>query len=565
MKLKNSFFYTLRENVKDEDSISSNLLVRAGMIKKSSAGVYMLLPLGYKVIENIEKIIKEEMDNTQAQQLQMPALISEDVYVQSGRRDNFGNSMFSLKDRFNKPFVLGPTHEELFALAAAMKIRSYKDMPFSLYQIQTKFRDEPRPRYGLIRVREFMMKDAYTFDIDEAGLDIAYKKQFDAYVNIFNRLKLDYRIVKADTGVMGGLLSEEFQAVSAIGEDILVLCDSCDYASNLEVSKCINPKVEKEDAKKLTMIETSNAKTIEEVTNFLHQDADSFVKTLIYLIDGHPYAIMVRGNREVNETKVRKLLSANDVELAPAAIVEEVTGAAVGFAGPIDIKCPIIMDEEVSMMSNFIAGANKTNYHYINVNTKDFEAAYTADIRQIQENDICPICGGKIHFKHGIEIGNTFKLGTKYSKALNLEYLDANNKLNPVWMGSYGIGLGRCMAAIAEQNNDKDGLIWPLSIAPYKLAIVVISTKDETQMQLAEQIYDHFQAQGIDVLLDDRDERPGVKFKDMDLIGIPYRITIGKKATEGIIEFKPRRSENKEELTVEELYQKMSDILKEEI
>lgn len=565
MKLKNSFFYTLRENVKDEDSISSNLLVRAGMIKKSSAGVYMLLPLGYKVIENIEKIIKEEMDNTQAQQLQMPALISEDVYVQSGRRDNFGNSMFSLKDRFNKPFVLGPTHEELFALAAAMKIRSYKDMPFSLYQIQTKFRDEPRPRYGLIRVREFMMKDAYTFDVDEAGLDIAYKKQFDAYVNIFNRLKLDYRIVKADTGVMGGLLSEEFQAVSAIGEDVLVLCDSCDYASNLEVSKCINPKVEKEEAKELRMIETPNAKTIEEVANFLQQDANSFVKTLIYLVDNHPYAIMVRGNREVNETKVRKLLGANEVELAPANIVEEVTGAVVGFAGPIGIKCPIIMDEEVSMMSNFITGANKTNYHYINVNTQDFEAAYTADIRQIQENDICPICGGKIHFKHGIEIGNTFKLGTKYSKALNLEYLDANNKLNPVWMGSYGIGLGRCMAAIAEQNNDKDGLIWPLSIAPYKLAIVVISSKDEVQMQLAEKIYDHFQAKGIDVLLDDRDERPGVKFKDMDLIGIPYRITIGKKAPEGIVEFKSRRSENKEELTVDELFDKMLKILQEDI
>lgn len=565
MKLKNSFFYTLRENVKDEDSISSNLLVRAGMIKKSSAGVYMLLPLGYKVIENIEKIIKEEMDNTQAQQLQMPALISEDVYVQSGRRDNFGNSMFSLKDRFNKPFVLGPTHEELFALAAAMKIRSYKDMPFSLYQIQTKFRDEPRPRYGLIRVREFMMKDAYTFDVDEAGLDIAYKKQFDAYVNIFNRLKLDYRIVKADTGVMGGLLSEEFQAVSAIGEDVLVLCDSCDYASNLEVSKCINPKVEKEEAKELRMIETPNAKTIEEVANFLQQDANSFVKTLIYLVDNHPYAIMVRGNREVNETKVRKLLGANEVELAPANIVEEVTGAVVGFAGPIGIKCPIIMDEEVSMMSNFITGANKTNYHYINVNTQDFEAAYTADIRQIQENDICPICGGKIHFKHGIEIGNTFKLGTKYSKALNLEYLDANNKLNPVWMGSYGIGLGRCMAAIVEQNNDKDGLIWPLSIAPYKLAIVVISSKDEVQMQLAEKIYDHFQAKGIDVLLDDRDERPGVKFKDMDLIGIPYRITIGKKAPEGIVEFKSRRSENKEELTVDELFDKMLKILQEDI
>lgn len=565
MKLKNSFFYTLRENVKDEDSISSNLLVRAGMIKKSSAGVYMLLPLGYKVIENIEKIIKEEMDKTGAQQLQMPALISEDVYIQSGRRANFGNSMFSLKDRFNKPFVLGPTHEELFALAAAMKIRSYKDMPFSLYQIQTKFRDEPRPRYGLIRVREFMMKDAYTFDTNEEGLDIAYKKQFNAYVNIFNRLKLDYRIVKADTGVMGGLLSEEFQAVSAIGEDILVLCDSCDYASNLEVSKCINTKMPKEEPKQMEMMETPNAKTIEEVANFLNLDKDRFVKTLIYLIDDKPYAIMVRGNREVNETKVRKLLQGNNIELAPASIVEEVTNAQVGFAGPINIKCPIIMDEEVSFMSNFIVGANKTDYHYINVNTSDFKAEYVADIRQIQENDICPICGGKIHFKHGIEVGNTFKLGTKYSKALNLEYLDANNKLNPVWMGSYGIGLGRCMAAIAEQYNDENGLIWPLSIAPYKLSIVVISTKDEAQNNLANKIYEYFTSKGIDVLLDDRDERPGVKFKDMDLIGIPYRITVGKNAINNIVEFKPRNSDEKQELNIDELFEKLDDIFAQEL
>lgn len=565
MKLKNSFFYTLRENVKDEDSISSNLLVRAGMIKKSSAGVYMLLPLGYKVIENIEKIIKEEMDKTGAQQLQMPALISEDVYIQSGRRANFGNSMFSLKDRFNKPFVLGPTHEELFALAAAMKIRSYKDMPFSLYQIQTKFRDEPRPRYGLIRVREFMMKDAYTFDTNEEGLDIAYKKQFDAYVNIFNRLKLDYRIVKADTGVMGGLLSEEFQAVSAIGEDVLVLCDSCDYASNLEVSKCINTKMPKEEPKQMEMMETPNAKTIEEVANFLNLDKDRFVKTLIYLIDDKPYAIMVRGNREVNETKVRKILQGNNIELAPASIVEEVTNAQVGFAGPINIKCPIIMDEEVSFMSNFIVGANKTDYHYINVNTSDFKAEYVADIRQIQENDICPICGGKIHFKHGIEVGNTFKLGTKYSKALNLEYLDANNKLNPVWMGSYGIGLGRCMAAIAEQYNDENGLIWPLSIAPYKLSIVVISTKDEAQNNLANKIYDYFTSKGIDVLLDDRDERPGVKFKDMDLIGIPYRITVGKNAINNIVEFKPRNSDEKQELNIDELFEKLDDIFAQEL
>ena len=467
MKLKNSFFYTLRENVKDEDSVSSNLLVRAGMIKKSSAGVYMILPLGYKVLENIRYIIKDEMDKTGCQELLMPALIPEDVYIASGRRANFGNSMFSLKDRFNKPFVLGPTHEELFAIAAGMKIRSYKDMPFSLYQIQTKFRDEPRSRYGLIRVKEFIMKDAYTFDIDEKGLDVAYNKQFNAYKNIFDRLKLDYRIVKADTGVMGGLLSEEFQAVTDLGEDVLVLCDNCDYASNIEVSSCINETIEPVAYKELTLVETPNAKTIEEVTDFLNRPASDFVKTLIYVVDEQVVAVMVRGNRDVNETKLRKLFNANNVELASYSIVEEVTSAQVGFAGPIGIKCTLVMDDEVSHMYNFITGANKTGYHYLNVNVKDFKADHIADVRNIQENDICPICGGKITFKHGIEVGNTFKLGTKYAKALNLQYLDANNQLNDVWMGSYGIGLGRCMAAIAQQNNDENGLIWPMNVAPY--------------------------------------------------------------------------------------------------
>lgn len=553
MKLKNSFFYTLRENVKDEDSISSNLLVKAGYIKKTSAGVYMLLPMGYKVLSNIEQIIKEEMDATGCQQLQMPALISEDVYVASGRRDNFGKSMFSLKDRNNKPFVLGPTHEELFAIGASMKIRSYKDLPFSLYQIQTKFRDEPRPRYGLIRVREFIMKDAYTFDTDEAGLDISYNKQFEAYKNIFDRLGINYRIVKADTGVMGGLLSEEFQAISELGEDTLVLCDSCDYASNLEVSACVNEKIAKEPREELTLVETPNAKTIEEVVNFLNKPAEKFVKTLIYLVDGKPYAVMVKGSRDVNETKVRKLLNANEIELAPFSIVEEVTGAVVGFAGPVGIKCPLIMDEEVSYMSNFVTGANKTNYHYLNTNVEDFKADYIADVREVQENDICPVCGGKIHFKHGIEVGNTFKLGTKYSKALNLEYLDSNNTLNPVWMGSYGIGLGRCMAAIAEQSNDDNGLIWPYSVAPYKVGIVLISEQDEAQNKLANDLYDYLQAQHIDVLLDDRKERPGVKFKDMDLIGLPYRITVGKKASEGLVEFKARTEQEAKLIDIEEL------------
>ncbi len=565
MKLKNSFFYTLRENAKDEDSNSGNLLVRSGFIKKSSAGVYMYLPLGKKVIDNIENIVREEMKKAGSLELTMPCLIPEEVYIASGRRSGFGSSMFSLKDRFNKPFVLGPTHEELFALAAQMHIKSYKDLPISLYQFQTKFRDEPRPRYGLIRVREFIMKDAYTFDKDEAGLDIAYKKQFNAYKNVMDRLHLDYKIVTADTGIMGGLLSEEFQAVTDIGEDILVLCDHCDFASNLEVASCINEKLEKQSELELELVYTPNSKTIEEVSSYMGLSSDNFVKTLIYSIDGAPYAVMVKGNRDVNEVKLRKLFNANSVELADGDVVVNVTDAPIGFAGPIGIKCPVIMDEEVSSMSNFIIGANKQDYHYKNVNHKDFEVETVVDVRNIQENDICPKCGGRIVFKRGIECGNTFKLGTKYSKAMDLEFLDANNQNNPVWMGSYGIGLGRCMAAVVEQNNDEKGIKWPVNIAPYKACIVIINSNDETQVNLANKIYDSLDSLNIDVMLDDRDERPGVKFKDMELIGIPLRITVGKKASENIVEIKSRDEQINIELSVDNLDEYMINWLKDNI
>jgi len=541
MKLKNSFFYTLREDVRDEDSVSSNLLVRGGFIKKSSAGVYMMMPMGVKVLNRIEAVIREEMDATGAQELVMPALIPEDVYVASGRREGFGSSMFSLKDRKGQDYVLGPTHEELFASAAKMKIRSYKDMPFALYQMQTKFRDEPRPRYGLIRVREFVMKDSYTFDKDEAGLDEAYQKQFNAYKNIMNRLKLNYRIVRADTGVMGGLLSEEFQAITAIGEDILVLCDSCDLSSNIEVAPAVPEKPEPTDVKEsVTLVETPHSRTIEEVTDFLKKDALSFVKTLIYCVDGKPYAVMVRGDRDVNETKLRKLLNASEVDLAEPEMVMAATGAEVGFAGPIGIKCPLIADTEVTYMQNFIVGANKTGYHYTGVNQEDIKPDFVGDVRNISEGDICPVCGGRIHFAHGIEVGNTFKLGTKYSKAMGLQYLDQNNKLQDVWMGSYGIGPARAMAALVEQNADENGINWPAHIAPFQCAVVVISMKDEVQAQLGDQLHDALIKAGIDTVLDDRDERPGVKFKDMELIGIPFRITVGRKAKDGIVEIKPR-------------------------
>ena len=544
MRLKNSYFFTLREDAKDEDSISSNLLVRGGFIKKSSAGIYMMLPMGWRIMQKIMNIIRDEMDKTGCQELLMPALIPEDIYIASGRRAGFGHDMFSLKDRKGQNYVLGPTHEELFAIAAKMQIRSYKDMPFSLYQFETKFRDEPRPRYGLIRVREFIMKDAYTFDKDEAGLDVAYQKQFNAYKNIMNRLHLNYVIVRADTGVMGGLLSEEFQALAPMGEDTLVLCDSCDFASNIEVAPC-KPEIpaEKEEEKELVLEATPHSRTIEEVADHFHLPAKKFVKTLIYSVDGKPVAVMVRGDRDVNETKLRKFLKATEVELASPSVVEEVTHAEVGFAGPIGIDCPVYADEEVKYMQNFIVGANKTGYHYCNVNLKDFKAEAFADLRNIMEGDICPNCGGRIHFAHGIEVGNTFKLGTKYSKALDLQYLDANNQLQYVWMGSYGIGPARAMAALAEQNSDENGINWPKDLAPYQAAIIIISTKDEAQNEAAEKLYEQLEKAGVEVLLDDRDTRPGVKFKDMDLIGIPYRITVGRGIKDGMVELKPRTGE----------------------
>lgn len=553
MKLKNSYFFTLRENQKNEDSISGNLLVRGGFIKKSSAGIYMILPLGKRVLDEIEKIIREELNAINCQELTMPCMISEDIFIKSGRRAGFGNSMFSLKDRFSKPYVLGPTHEELFALAGQMKIHSYKDLPFSLYQIQTKFRDEPRPRYGLIRVREFVMKDSYTFDRNEEELNISYQKQFNAYVNIMNRLQLDYKIVKADTGVMGGLLSEEFQAICDIGEDTLVLNEAGDYASNLEIAQCINEKVPLQDALPFEKVMTPNAKSIEEVSQFFNQPSTQFVKTLLYLADGEIVAALVRGNREVNETKLRKVLGVNEVILVSEEDLKQSSlKTVVGFVGPIGLNCRIIMDEEISYMSNFITGANEKDFHFKNVNTKDFKADIIADIRFIQENDLSPNGNGRVYFKKGIEVGNTFKLGTKYSEMLDLHYLDQNNQSQPVWMGSYGIGVGRCMAAIVEQNNDENGIIWPTAIAPYKLCIIPISSNDTAQVELSEKLYELFNKQYA-TLLDNRDERPGVKFKDMELIGIPLRIVVGKKAAEQIVEVKSRDGSINTEVSINEL------------
>lgn len=545
MKLSQQYFYTLREDSKDEESRSGNLLVRSGMIKKSSAGVYMLLPLGYKVLQKITKIIEEEMDATGAQQVLMPALISEDVYIESGRRAGFGSSMFSLKDRFNKPYVLAPTHEELFAIAGTMKGKSYKDFPFNLYQIQTKFRDEPRPRYGLIRVREFIMKDAYSFDTDLAGLDESYQKMFDAYVRIFDRMGLNYRIVKADTGVMGGLLSEEFQAISDIGEDTLVVCDESGFSSNLEITPVVLKEEVKEDHLERVKVHTPNAKTIDEVAAFMNKDASKFCKCLVYKVDGKLYAFLLKGNRELNETKVLKLLKATTIEMATAEDFANVN-TKVGFIGPIGLNIPVVADREVLQMHNFVTGANEVDYHFDNTNIEEFDILLSGDIGTVREDDLCPISGKALTFVKGIEIGNTFKLGNKYSQALNLMYADQNNKLVPVEMGSYGIGLGRCMAAIAEQYNDEFGLIWPKSVAPFSVAVVVVDRDNVEQKEVADRLYEELKNKNIDVIYDDRKERPGVKFKDMDLIGVPLKVVVGKKISENKLEFKPRVGEAKE-------------------
>ena len=563
MKLNNSYFYTLRENPSDEESTSGKLLIRGGYIKKSSSGVYMFLPLGYKVLTNIEAIVREEMDKAGCQELLMPCLISEDYYVASGRRANFGPSMFTLQDRFNKTMVLGPTHEELFAVAAGMKIQSYKDLPFALYQVQTKFRDEPRPRFGLIRVREFAMKDAYTFDRDLEGLDEQYQRIFQAYKNIFDRMHIDYKIVKADTGVMGGLLSEEFQAITDIGEDTVVLCDSCDFSSNIEVAKCVkSDNVNTEEYKDIELAHTPNARSIEEVAGFFGKKPEDFVKTMIYKVDDSFVACLVRGDHEVNETKLQKAFGANEVSLAEAEDVERITGAKVGFAGPVGLDIPVVMDQEIENMRNFIVGANKTDYHYINVNLKDFTPSKILDLRNIQEGDVCPVCGGRISFAKGIEIGNTFKLGDKYSKAMNLYYQDDDHQLKPVIMGSYGIGIGRTMAALVEQNHDDNGIIWPIELAPYKVGLVIIKSDDSEQKKLAEEIYDKLMDMGIEPIYDDRNERPGVKFKDMELIGIPKRITVGKLAAEGKVEFRLRTDTENQVLTVDEALAKVKELVK---
>lgn len=610
MRLSKSYFPTLRENVRDEDSISGNLLVRAGYIKKVGAGIYTLLPLGYKVARKLEAIVREEMDAIGSQELAMPMLIPSEVYSVSGRLENFGPSIFKLQDRYARDYVLGPTHEELFTEVAKQAVVSYKDLPLSLYQIQTKFRDEPRPRFGLIRVRQFTMKDAYTFARSYEELEEQYRDMFNAYKRIFERMGIKYTVVQADTGVMGGLLSEEFQALSDIGEDILVMEAGSEYASNLEIAACL-PEIKENLPSYLLNFEaideidnthqvsaetvnlqqekiaTPNCHTIDDLSQNYDIPATKLVKTLIYRINGEVavdgsqsggelVAILVRGDREVNESKVQKLLQAQSVMLADEAAVQAVTQAPIGFAGPFGLNCRFLIDPEALLLEDFVVGANEKDAHLIHCSWRQHAAVYpllvklledsavsldkltdvaaslqlskslplidgkitVADVRNIMENDYCANGKGRVSFRRGIEIGNTFKLGDKYSKSLDLTYTDENNKQQYPIMGCYGIGIGRCMAALAEQNYAEKGLLWSRDLAPIQVAIVIVNTANESQVKVANELYEAFDGTQLEVVLDDRKERAGVKFNDMELVGAYARITVGRGVDNGTVELK---------------------------
>ncbi|WP_034449084.1 proline--tRNA ligase [Butyrivibrio sp. AE2032] len=564
MRVSNLFMATQREIPADAEIPSHRLMLRAGLIRKMASGVYSFMPMGYRTYKKVEAVIREEMDKAGAQELIMPALLPAEAYQGSGRWEKFGPEMFRLTDRGGRSFCLGPTHEEPFTEAVRDSIRSYKQLPVTLYQIQHKYRDEKRPRFGVIRAREFVMKDAYSFDVDEAGLDISYKKMYDAYRAIFDRLGLDYTIVDADSGAMGGSGSQEFMVKSEVGEDAICFCDECGYAANEEKAGWTRGAAQEGEELAIEKIHTPDVKTIEELCGYLNCGPDAFVKTILYNIDGKFVAAMCRGDRDINETKLGNLYDATEMELAAFADVEMITGAKVGFAGPVGLKqkIDIVVDPEVTGMKNFVVGACETDYHFKNVNIgRDFEADQVADITNAKAGDICPKCGkGKLGMARGVEVGHIFKLGTKYSDALGCIYLDNNGKEHSMVMGCYGIGVSRVLAAIIEQYHDDDGIIWPSIVAPYKVIVVPTKANDEEIMGVAEKIYADLTAAGCEVLIDDRNERPGVKFKDADLLGIPLRITVGRRAGEGIVEVKRRDSSETAEITVDEAVKAAKEI-----
>jgi len=558
MKWTQTLIPTLKERPQDAEAKSHILMVRSGLIRKLTAGAYSYLPLGLRVLDKIEKIIREEMNKQGAQELLLPALQPPELWKQTGRYDALGEVLIKFIDRHNKEGVLGPTHEEVITSLVADEVKSYKQLPLTLYQIQTKFRDEPRPRFGVLRSKEFIMKDAYSFDRDVDGLNQSYKKMYEAYCNIFSRCGLAYIAVEADPGFMGGDMSHEFMVPSEVGEDAIVICPHCNYAASKEVAAVLNQKptlAKNQKLEPIKEVKTPDTTTIEKVGKLLNCPPENMVKTLIYKADDKHIAVLVRGDHDVNEAKLKRHLNCDKLELADGKTIQNVTGGPLGFSGPVGLKeIRLLADYGISELVNFVTGANKKDFHLVNVNLDrparrsggDFKVKEWADIRYITDKDSCPKCQKPIQIKVAIEVGHTFKLGTKYSKALGAKYLDEKGKEHPMIMGCYGIGVNRIAAAAIEQNNDENGIIWPVSISPFQVIIIPVNSADNKLMAFAQEIYADLVRRNIEVLLDNRDERAGIKFKDADLIGFPYQIIVSERhIKEGKVEIKERKTDKR--------------------
>ena len=566
MRTTNLYAPTLRQTPAEAEVVSHQLMMRAGMIRKAAGGVYTYLPLAWRVLRKIEQIIREEMDAAGGQEIAMPIMQPSELWKETGRWAVYGEEMFRLKDRHDREFCLGPTHEEMVTSLVRDEVRSYKQLPLMIYQIQNKYRDEIRPRFGLMRGREFIMKDLYSFDKDEEGLNLSYKKMYDAYTKIFTRCGLEFRPVEADNGAIGGGHSHEFTVLADAGESNIAYCSSCDYAASDEKAELTVIKAPEEEQLPLEKVATPDAKTIELVADYLQVPVAKTIKAVAFQTEKDELILtFVRGDHEVNDVKVINAVGAIDLHMADESAITAAGGVA-GFMSPIGIKkgTKIVVDSTVMEMYNAVAGANEVDVHYKNVNPKrDFGEVIVTDIRMIQEGDACPRCGKPVKMTRGIEAGQVFTLGTKYSEALQATFLDENGKEKPLIMGCYGIGVSRTMAAAIEQNNDEYGIIWPRAIAPYEVLVVPVNAKTPEQLALAEEIYTELQQAGADVLLDDRKERAGVKFKDADLIGYPLRVTIGPKALEeNQIEVKIRKNGETYNFTREEYKEKVLELLK---
>jgi prolyl-tRNA synthetase len=560
---------TLKETPAEAEAASHILLFRAGMIRKLASGIYDYLPLGLRVLRKVEQIVREEMNRAGAQEVLLPAVQPAELWQESGRWQVYGKELLRFKDRHGRDCCFGPTHEEVITDVVRREVHSYRQLPLNLYQIQVKFRDEIRPRFGLIRGREFIMKDAYSFDVDEAGAELTYGAMYEAYSRIFQRCGLTFKAVEADTGPIGGSFSHEFMVLADTGEDLLASCNSCAYAANLEKAEVPapvnNPGSPPRESTQL--VATPGVRTVEEVAHFLQVQPQDIVKTLIYETDQGPVAVLIRGDHEVNEVKVRNLLGVTDLILASPGRVKELTGAEVGFSGPLGLGIPVYADQAVAALTAMVTGANKDDHHFTGVHPqRDLQITRIADLRQVTEQDPCPRCGAALTLLKGIEVGHIFKLGLKYSQALNAAFLDAEGEEQYIFMGCYGIGVSRIVAAAIEQGHDADGIIWPVALAPFQVGLVPINMNDQATRETADRLHDQMEAAGIEVLLDDRDERPGVKFKDMDLLGLPLRVVVGPKTlAAGQAEVRHRRTQNLTLVNVDRILPYIKDLIDQEL